>query len=157
MKPKMKDFQLLSLKDESKFSNDEREKYYEHLKEYVLSRKLQVTTKGALTVAPKLKSVVNKIAVGLVPILAGGNIEIVSDGQECIPEGAVIFASTHQGILDNFCWIPETPKHCIILHAADVKKYLLLPNCVRGWCWSARRKRILKIEKMLKWTSCVHC
>lgn len=75
----MKDFQLLSLKDESKLSNNEREKYYEHLKEYVLSRKLQVTTKGALTVAPKLKSVVNKIAGGPIPILAGGNIEIVSD------------------------------------------------------------------------------
>lgn len=40
----------------------------------------------------------------------------MSDGQENIPEENVIFAFTHQGMLDDFAWIPVTPKHCIILH-----------------------------------------
>ncbi len=53
-------------------------------------------------------------------------IEIISDGQENIPEENVIFAFTHQGMLDNFVWIPETPKHCVILHSAIVKKFLKL-------------------------------
>lgn len=31
---------------------------------------------------------------------------MIADGQENIPDGAVIFAGTHQGILDGFVWIP---------------------------------------------------
>ena len=50
----------------------------------------------------------------------------MSDGQENIPKGPVIFAFTHQGILDNFVWIPETPYHCVILHSAKVKTFLKL-------------------------------
>lgn len=80
-------FQLLTLKEEARLSDEGLKKYYERLKEYALKRKPQVTTKGALTVAPKLKKLVNKIAKGLTPILAGGSMEIVSDGQEHIPEG----------------------------------------------------------------------
>ena len=92
---KNKEFKILSIKEESQLSIEELETYYKNLRKYVLSRKLQTTTKGALTIAPKLKKTVEKIAIKLLPLLAGGNIDIISDGQENIPKGAVIFASTH--------------------------------------------------------------
>ena len=49
----------------------------------------------------------------------------ISDGTENIPDGPIIFAHTHQGLLDNFAWIPATPKHSIALHSSKVKKILV--------------------------------
>ena len=120
-----KEFKLLSIKEEEKLSLEEKKIYYKELKEYVLNRELKVTTKGATTVAPKLKNITNKLAKLTCDIFAK-NAEWVSDGQENIPLGNVIFAHTHQGLLDNFVWIPEVDKHCIILHGAEVNKLLLV-------------------------------
>lgn len=133
-------FKLLTMKEESKLCKEELVLYYNQLRVDVLHRKLQVTTPGALTIAPKLKRIVNKVAKKLVPILAGGDVEIVSDGQENIPEGAVLFASTHQGILDNFCWISETPKHCVILHSKVTSPFLLISQLCTGLVLVSKKK-----------------
>jgi len=119
-------FEFLNLAEENKLSLEEKKEYYKKLREYASKRKLTNTTKGATTVAPKLKNATNVIARKLTDILAGGKVEYVSDGQENIPDGPVIFVHTHQGILDNFAWIPATPRHSIILHSAVVKKALVL-------------------------------
>ena len=42
----------------------------------------------------------------------------------------VIFAHTHQGVLDNFVWMPEVEKHCLILHGQGVSKLLLLSQAI---------------------------
>ncbi len=120
------DFKLLSLKEEKQLSTTELKNYYNELKQFLIDRKLTNTTKGAEFVGPKLKLFTNKIAKNLTKIISGKDVEIVSDGQENIPEGPVIFAHTHQGLLDNFAWISETPKHSIILHSSVVKKFLVL-------------------------------
>lgn len=125
-------FTYLSVKDEMKLSETERIKYYEELRKNCLHRKLTNTTKGAITLCPKIKKGVEKIAVGVTKALAGGNIEVVVDGLENIPDGAVIFASTHQSVLDTFCYIPHCPKHCVILHNSDVNKLLLLAQADIG-------------------------
>ena len=98
---------ILSNKEESKLSIEDKQVYYEKLREFCRKRKLYTTTPGATTVAPKLKKFVNNIAKSLVAVMAGGSVEIVSDGQENIPSGAVLFANTHQGILDNLCWCKD--------------------------------------------------
>ena len=116
---------VLTGKEEKKLSKEEKKAYYERLKEYCLNRKLVTTTKGATTIAPKLKKIVEKIALKVCDIFSGGEAEIIVDGLENIPEGAVIFASTHQGLLDNFVWIPQCPKHSVILHGAETSKLLL--------------------------------
>lgn len=116
---------ILTGKEEKKLSREEKKAYYERLKEYCLKRKLVTTTKGATTIAPKLKKIVEKIALKVCDIFSGGGAEIVADGLENIPEGAVIFASTHQGVLDNFVWLPQCPKHSVILHGAETSKLLL--------------------------------
>lgn len=120
------EFKLLSLREEKQLSKEELIAYYEDLRNYALNRKLTNTTPGALTICPKLKKGVEKIAIAVTKFLAGGDIEIVVDGQENIPDGTVIFASTHQSVLDGFCYIPYCPKHCVILHASGVSKLLLL-------------------------------
>lgn len=93
---------ILSSKEESKLSVEEKQNYYKKLRELCINRKLCTTTLGALTVAPKLKKITEKIAKKVSVILAGGEIEVISDGQENIPDGGVIFAMSHQGIMDNF-------------------------------------------------------
>lgn len=126
------DFKLLSMKEERTLSYSELEKYYEQLRQFVLERKLKTTTPGALTVAPKLKSIVNKINSSAINLLAGGKVECITDGTENIPNGGVIFANNHQGILDNLCWSPSNPRHSILLHASDTSKILLLIQRVTG-------------------------
>lgn len=126
------DFTYLSVKDEMKLSEEDRIKYYEDLRKNILSRKLTNTTPGALTVAPKLKKYVNKLDAFVTRILAGGELECITDGLENIPDGPCIFASTHQGLLDNMCWIPSNPKHCVILHGADTSKFLILAQFCTG-------------------------
>lgn len=126
------DFCLLPLREESKLSTDELEAYYRRLREYVLNRKLQTTTKGALTIAPKLKKIVGRLNQAVTKMLAGGEIECVTDGTEHIPEGPVLFANTHQGLLDNLCWTPSNPRHSILLHGADTSKILILIQHVTG-------------------------
>lgn len=49
-----------------------------------------------------------------------------------IPEGSVLFTGTHQGILDEFVWIPFMPRHCVILHGASVKTILKLAQINTG-------------------------
>lgn len=126
------EFKLLSLREEKQLSKEELVKYYEDLRNYALNRKLTNTTPGALTICPKLKKGVEKIATAVTKVLAGGKIEIVVDGQENIPNGAVLFASTHQGVLDGFCLIPYNPKHCVILHSLNSNKLLLLAQVDTG-------------------------
>lgn len=91
----------------------------------MLKRKLKTTTKGAITIAPKLKKIVNKLDYFVTNVLAEGKVEQITDGLENIPEGPVLFANTHQGILDNLCWIPSNPRHSVMLHASDVSKLLI--------------------------------
>jgi len=121
----MEEFKVLTSKEEKQLTLDELKKYYSDLREYALSRKLTNTTPGATTIAPKLKKITNSVAGGLTNILAGGKVVKISDGHENIPDGPVIYAHSHQGLLDNFSWIPFTPKHSIILHSAVVKKFLV--------------------------------
>ena len=65
-------------------------------------------------------------------ILAGGDMELICDGTENIPQGGVLFACNHQGIMDNLVWIESCPRHCVILHAKDVNKLLLLVQVNTG-------------------------
>lgn len=126
------DLKLLSRREEEKLSDEEKCIYYEKMREYVGTRKLTNTTPGATTIAPKLKIITGKICEKLCKALAGGAVEVVVDGTENVPDGPVIFASTHQGILDNFVWIPGCPKHCIIFHSAETNKLLLLAQVNTG-------------------------
>lgn len=134
-----KDFKILSYKEEQKLTLEELANYYNKLREYALSRKLTNTTPGASTIAPHLKKPTNAIADKLTNVLAGGNVQKISDGQENIPTGPVIYAHSHQGLLDNFAWIPVTPDHAVILHSDKVKKFLVLVQLNTGLVLVSKR------------------
>ena len=120
------EFRVLSFSEEQQLNLEERKEYYKKLREYVLSRKLTNTTPGATSIAPKLKGITSKIAVAVTKAFTSKDIDWVCEGNEEFPEGAVVFAHTHQGILDNFVWIPEVDRHCLLLHGQQVNKLLLL-------------------------------
>lgn len=119
-------FKVLSIKEENNLTREELKKYYEELRKHILKRKLTNTTPGARTIAPKLKSITTKIALFVTKAFTNRNIEWICEGNTDFPQGGVIFAYTHQGVLDNFIWIPEVDKHALILHGQQVNKLLLL-------------------------------
>ena len=131
---------ILTLKEEQLLTTEEKENYYNELREYALNRKLTNTTLGALTIAPKLKKFTNWLAGKVINMFSDKNVKRMVSGQENIPQGAAIFAHTHQGILDNFAWIPVTPKHCMILHASTAKKILLLIQLNTGLVLVSKKK-----------------
>ena len=127
-----KEFELLSYREEKLLSCEQLLKYYENLRNHLYKRKMKVTTPGALTIAPKLKGITGKIAQKVSAVLAGGEMELVCDGLENIPKTAVLFAGSHQGIMDNFVWIPSCPRHCVLLHAKDTNKLLIMAQINTG-------------------------
>lgn len=118
-------FKVLSHEEEENLTVKEKKEYYQELRKYLLSRPLKVTTKGATTIAPMLKKVTNHLAKATCKIFTEKGAEWVIEGQENIPTGTILVAQSHQGLLDNFVWIPEIEQHCIILHGAEVNKFLL--------------------------------
>lgn len=134
-------FRILNIKEERELTEKDRDEYYDTLYRYCLKRKLQMTTKGATTIAPKLKGITEKIVIKLTKILAGGYIEKNIEGIENIPSGPVIFAGNHQGILDGFVWIPDCPKHVIVVHSAEISRGLLLAQYNTGLVLVTKDKR----------------
>ncbi len=99
------DFRFLPYEEEKQLPMYGLLKYYEDLRGNLLKHKMKVTTPGALTIAPKLKRITGIIADKVSDVLAGGEMELICDGTDNIPNGPVLFACTHQSIQDNFVWI----------------------------------------------------
>ena len=136
---------ILTSKEERKLSLDEKAEYYEKLCEYCKERKLVNSTMGATIIGPKLKKISNFLARKTSELLTGGKTEFITDGLENIPQGAVIFASSHQGVLDGFVWITDCPKHALVVHSAEASMGLLLAQYNTGL--------ILVTKKREKWQS----
>lgn len=129
---KNESFKVLSLKEEAKLTREELKEYYLNLREYVMKRALTNTTPGARKIAPLLKKPTEQIAKVVTRSLTCKEVEWTWDGYENVPDGPVIFAHNHQGILDNFVWLPTTDKHCLILHSRKTKLLLLLAQINTG-------------------------
>ncbi len=125
-------FPVLSHSQECNLNAEDRKTYYEELRAYCKKRKLTNTTKGALTCATHLKKITGKICSKVCRMLSRSNVCVVTDGLENIPEGAVVFACSHQGVLDGFVWITDCPKHAVIFHGAETNKALLLAQVNTG-------------------------
>ena len=127
MSKEYKDFILSRSPKEVELLNGEyKKRYYEEYRKFVLERKLTNTTPGATTIAPKLKKITNLICKTVIKFFVSENVEIICDGLENIPEVPVIFAHTHQNLLDGFVWIPNLDRHVIVLHHQDVNPLLIL-------------------------------
>lgn len=131
---------LLTSKEEHQLSEKDKEKYYENLREYCLSRKFTNTTIGASFIGPRLKKVTNVLAKKVCNVLAGGEVNVVTDGIANIPDGSVIFAGSHQGVLDGFVWISDCPKHALVVHSAETSKALLAAQINTGLILVTKKK-----------------
>lgn len=94
--------EILSYKEEQKLNKEEREKYLGELREFCKKRKLTNTTKGATTIAPKLKIPKETIARIVTRAMAGGEVEVVVDGVENIEKVGGQYC-LHQRIRE--CWM----------------------------------------------------
>lgn len=74
MKQKNFEIKILNRKLEMELSQEEKIAYYRNLREYCCKRKLQVTTKGALSIAPKLKGITGGIARKVTRLLSRGPV-----------------------------------------------------------------------------------
>ena len=126
------EFKILSGKEEDKLTEQELIEYYKTLRKYAINRKLTNTTVGATTLGPILKKISNKLAVAVTKMFTDKNVDWLADSQENIPNGPVILAHSHQGVLDGFVWIPKINRHCLVLHGADVNKLLLMAQLNTG-------------------------
>lgn len=131
---------IMTAKEEETLGLKEKLVYLKKVREYCLQRKLSNTTKGVTVIGPKLKRPTGAICRVVCKALAGGNVEVITDGLENIPDGAVIFASTHQGILDNFVWIPDCPKHSLLFHGIVPDKFSLLVQMNTGLIMVSKEK-----------------
>lgn len=131
---------FLSTKDEENLSRSDKQKYIEKLQKYCIERIPVNTTMGAMVIGPKLKNFTNYIARKLCNIWEGGKVKFVTDGVENIPQESVIFASSHQGVLDGFVWITDCPKHALIVHGAETRKALLLAQLNTGLILVTKKK-----------------
>lgn len=126
------DFKVLSLSEEDKLSRDEKLLYYKKLRDFAKDRKLVTTTSGAKFLGHRMKGITNKLSSKLTDILCEKDFDYNVEGIENIPECTVLFAFTHQGLLDNFSWIPDNPQHCVIFHSTKVRKALKLMQLNTG-------------------------
>lgn len=131
---------FLSNKEESKLLEENKKVYYQELREYCIERKLTNTTIGATIIGPQLKKVTNSICRKLCSIMAGAGVKVITDGIANIPSVPVIFASSHQGVLDGFCWITDCPKHVLIVHSAETNKALLVAQVNTGLILVTKKK-----------------
>ena len=131
---------ILTSSEESELTIDDEQIYYEKIRSYCTERKLTNTTIGATIIGPRLKKVSDWITRKACNVLAGANIKFITDGTENIPNESVIFASTHQGVLDGFCWIADCPKHALVVHSAEVAKALLYVQFNTGLILVTKKK-----------------
>lgn len=120
-------FKILSYEEESKLSLEEKRLYYSALKEYLLKSRYTQFNKAHINLASKLnenivRSIINKIK----------GYDLIIDGLENIPDGPVIYASTHQDYSDHFNVVLSVPEHAIILNTNTVTKFFKLLMWVNG-------------------------
>ena len=139
----------VSPKEVEELPLEEKKKYYQIYRSLVLKRKLTNTTPGATTIAPLLKNLTGIICQYVSKAFTTPNLKNESEGLENIPEGPVIFAHTHQGILDNFIWNYDLKKHGLILHNSDVNKALLFAQLNTGLVLVDRNDKISRKNSKL--------
>lgn len=106
---------ILSYDEESKLSPKERIEYYQRLKEYLANYKESLLKSSYINGCACLnKYLIRKV----IDNVKGYELTIL--GQDNIPEGPVIYASTHQDYHDHFNVVLSIPEHSIILNTNSV-------------------------------------
>lgn len=118
----MEDFKILSYDEEKLLSKSDLREYYYFLKEYL---KNQESTK--YEVQERLNKSFTRTIVDKIK-----GYDLIISGEENIPTGPVIYASTHQDFHDHFNVVLAIPDHAIILNTSTVTPLFKIIMSING-------------------------
>lgn len=113
-----KDFKILTSKEESILTIDELMKYYNNLASYLQSCPYTDYSDKAIIFREKLNILIKKILKVII------KYQVIADGYENIPDGPVIYASSHQDFNDIINSIYTYPEHVLTLNASNIRTIL---------------------------------
>jgi len=123
----MDNFKILTYEEEKKLSTEERKIYYIRLKEYLSSLKYSLPKEKYLRVCEILNK---KVVRAIVDKIKGYDLFI--ENKSVIPNGPVIYASSHQDFNDHFNVVLSIPTHMIILNSSNVPSIIKLVMGIHG-------------------------
>lgn len=101
---------ILTSREEQQLTTQERIKYYEELKDYLLSTSHENLSAGSLTICPKINPIVR------CTLKNGCGYKIYTEGENY--KGVVgIYAFTHQDKFDHVNFVVANPNHTILLNS----------------------------------------
>lgn len=112
---RLNDSKILSYEEEKKLNVDELKVYYEFLKAYLTDCDFNVAKKMYLQICEKLN---RQLIRSIIDSKKGYVLNVY--GKDNIPNGPVIYASTHQDYNDHFNVVLSIPEHAIILNTSNV-------------------------------------
>lgn len=123
----MESFKILTYEEEKKLSTAEKRLYYIKLKEYLSNQKYSSSKEKYLKICEKLNM---KIVRTIVDKIKG--YDLIIENQSVIPNGPVIYASSHQDFNDHFNVVLSIPTHMIILNSSNVPGIIKLVMGIHG-------------------------
>ena len=147
----MEGFKVLSYEEEKKLSVSEKKEYYISLKQYLKDSHISKLEKLYLNMCTALNK---KMVRYIIDKIKGYDLTVT--GQENIPNGPVIYASTHQDFNDHFNIVLSIPEHAIILNTSNVTRIFKLIMGVNGIVYVNRKDKKNRFEskmKLMKYTA----
>lgn len=141
----METFKILSYEEEQKLNISEKKKYYTELKEYLKNQKLSLSEIKNFTICEILNKTIVRKGIDLIK---GYELEIRN--KENIPNGPVIYASTHQDYNDHFNAVLSIPDHAIILNTSTVTRLFQFIMGVNGIIYVDREKQESRFNSKLR-------
>ena len=123
----MNNFTILSYEEENKLAKDEKKTYYIELKKYLQQCNYSVNYKLYLKICESLNKNVVRDAINIIK-----GYELFIENRNLIPNGPVIYASTHQDFNDHFNVVLSIPEHAIILNSINVPKVIKMLMNING-------------------------
>lgn len=140
----MDNFKILTYEEEKKLSTEERKIYYIRLKEYLSSLKYSLPKEKYLRVCEILNK---KVVRTIVDKIKGYDLFI--ENQSVIPNGPVIYASSHQDFNDHFNVVLSIATHMIILNSSNVPSIIKLVMDIHGIEYVDRSKSQSRFESKI--------
>lgn len=145
MEQKDSKFKILSYDEEKELSVEELKKYYQSIKDYLVSKKYNIAHATYLHTCERLnKKLVRKV----IDAKKGYNLFVY--GLDNIPNEPVIFASTHQDYNDHFNVVLSIPSHVIILNTKNVTWKFKALMAVNGIVYVDRTSDLSRFNSKLE-------
>ena len=131
----MSNFEIITLTEEHKRSTQELLNYYKELRSFLKEEPYQDFSEKGIHFREELNILIKKI----LKIIIQYNIQI--DGLDLIPNGPVIYASSHQDFYDIINSIYAYPEHILTLNASNISRILKILLNINGVIYVDRNNK----------------